>query len=284
MSKPPAYDPAPLAARIGDAEFLRLTETGLPMAGFTRKQQRLWQHVAYSFAGRVLGDLPGRAPRRAERFSSVADAARAWVVTRQDGYGMTAVSDPSRLRRLVFLGPTQAGPSAGRWTDDCDAIMVVDAALADAWRTFRDPRGHIGPDHAIGAFLRRTVAGHGTDAIAADIAAMQGASVSPKRVGAVTRWCHTTIYGWLYAAGLVPREEIHLVDNGLFKRAGGDLRGWKAIAEFLGVSPSTAKRYAQSSGLPFYEIFGRVEARSTELQAWRDGMVVAGSPPSDESI
>lgn len=50
---------------------------------------------------------------------------------------------------------------------------------------------------------------------------------------------------------------------------GPDLDGWKAIAEFLGVHPETAKDWGRRFGMPTRK-WGpkKVVAYSTELRAW----------------
>lgn len=51
-----------------------------------------------------------------------------------------------------------------------------------------------------------------------------------------------------------------------------DLQGWKAIADALGVSVDTARRYATTGEdpMPAYRFMGSVRARSTEIEAWAE--------------
>jgi hypothetical protein len=266
------YDPAPIAAAMLDSEFIDATKQPLPVRGMTRRTAKLWSHALHEMAAVVTGDRKMRAPRRAERFASTRDAVRAWLGNRQDGYGLTALSDPDRLRRLCFLGPTPAGASAGRWTDEADALHEVTKALRFAQETFRDASGRLDGLNAVEALAWREEGLTRADT-AGRWLERQGVVVSEKRVGAVLWQAHSLAYESLRGAGVVPREALKMVG---VAKAGGDLRGWKAIADFLDVSERTARRWAQVAGLPFYEVFGRVEAKSAELAEWRDEQTKPG--------
>ncbi|MGD8719461.1 MAG: helix-turn-helix domain-containing protein [Candidatus Zixiibacteriota bacterium] len=48
----------------------------------------------------------------------------------------------------------------------------------------------------------------------------------------------------------------------------GTLVGWKEIAEFLGVSVSTARRWTRTLDVPAYRLAGQVRASSVDLDKW----------------
>jgi excisionase family DNA binding protein len=52
------------------------------------------------------------------------------------------------------------------------------------------------------------------------------------------------------------------------ERDGDTLLGWKAIAEALGVSASTARRWTRELGLPAFKLGGQVRASCGELERW----------------
>ncbi len=47
-----------------------------------------------------------------------------------------------------------------------------------------------------------------------------------------------------------------------------ELVGWKAIAEYLGVSTSTARRYKRDNDLPAYKVVGYYRATQEDLREW----------------
>ena len=59
---------------------------------------------------------------------------------------------------------------------------------------------------------------------------------------------------------------------------GTRLTGWKQIADFLGVSPRTARDYETEIGLPVHRLDGldksRVWAYAPELLAWKEKQAV----------
>ncbi len=44
--------------------------------------------------------------------------------------------------------------------------------------------------------------------------------------------------------------------------------GWKAIADYLGVSQSTAQRYRREYKLPAYKVVGHIRATEKDLREW----------------
>ncbi len=46
------------------------------------------------------------------------------------------------------------------------------------------------------------------------------------------------------------------------------LNGWKEIAEYLGVHPETARKWAEEEGLPVSKIKGKVLASKNAIEAW----------------
>jgi hypothetical protein len=48
------------------------------------------------------------------------------------------------------------------------------------------------------------------------------------------------------------------------------LVGWKEIAKAVSTSISTAKRWAETRGLPVYKVEGRVRANQGDVQKWLD--------------
>jgi excisionase family DNA binding protein len=51
-------------------------------------------------------------------------------------------------------------------------------------------------------------------------------------------------------------------------RNGETIVGWKAIADMLGVSTSTARRWTRELGLPAYKLGGQVRVSRVELDKW----------------
>lgn len=47
-----------------------------------------------------------------------------------------------------------------------------------------------------------------------------------------------------------------------------ELVGWKAIAAYLGVSTSTARRYKRNHKLPAYKVIGFIRAAEEDLRVW----------------
>lgn len=61
------------------------------------------------------------------------------------------------------------------------------------------------------------------------------------------------------------------------------LTGWKAIAEALGTSVSTARRWAIYHGMPAHRLIHTVRASRAELAAWERKMQTkVGRPPADQ--
>lgn len=51
-------------------------------------------------------------------------------------------------------------------------------------------------------------------------------------------------------------------------RAEEAIVGWKAIADVLGVSTSTVRRWTRDLGLPAYKLGGQVRVSRAELDKW----------------
>jgi hypothetical protein len=49
------------------------------------------------------------------------------------------------------------------------------------------------------------------------------------------------------------------------------LIGWKAIAGWLGVAASTARKWERTLKLPVYRVGGQVRAKVEELESWEGG-------------
>jgi hypothetical protein len=49
------------------------------------------------------------------------------------------------------------------------------------------------------------------------------------------------------------------------------LVGWKEIAKAVSTSISTAKRWAETRGLPVYKVEGGVRANAEDVRKWLDG-------------
>lgn len=49
-----------------------------------------------------------------------------------------------------------------------------------------------------------------------------------------------------------------------------ELIGWKAIADFIQVSESTARRWRHSLGLPAYRLGGQIRANPEKVKKWRE--------------
>lgn len=47
-----------------------------------------------------------------------------------------------------------------------------------------------------------------------------------------------------------------------------DFVGWKAIADYLGVSTATAQRYRRHHKLPAHRVVGHIRATEEDLKAW----------------
>jgi hypothetical protein len=52
-----------------------------------------------------------------------------------------------------------------------------------------------------------------------------------------------------------------------------DLHGWDAIADYLGVSVRSARRYAAEDRMPVFWFKTRVRARKEDLDRWFEGLL-----------
>jgi hypothetical protein len=272
LTKPAEYVPGPVASAMHDVDFVRRTVEPVPYRNPTLAEARTMEHACRAFLARVLGDLPGKAPRRAERFASAADAISTWYASRIDGAPIPSPADSERLRTVAWAGRSPPRPGAP-WAAERDAMVAVERALEDAGRRFVDPEKRFRRQDAIDATVRRFAKRHGLDDIAADVSRTQGAHVTAKRVAQVTGWVYSEVYGALRFGGLVPeearREVIAMAGEPTTGPKAGELRGWKAIADHLGFSESAVRKWADLHGLPVARMFRSVLAFAHELDAWK---------------
>ena len=48
-----------------------------------------------------------------------------------------------------------------------------------------------------------------------------------------------------------------------------ELIGWKAIADYLQVAESTARKWQRERNLPVYKVVGQMRAKGEDLDKWR---------------
>ncbi len=240
------------------------------------------RHAVETLVDVVAGDYAGkRAVRHLEtRYASVAHALAEMAVLNVDGIDTTSVHNPTRLERLAGrLGGT--GDSGGRapaeetihdwltvksvWRQafvhvDCEPIGVELARTATLLRY-------------VGASVDGETRPLNLREIAAELCDRYGHRADAKRLGKITRAARTEVYEALRQRNLIPEEARSMAD----RATDNDLKGWKAIADFLECSVDTAKRWEAEHELPVKRFLGNVEADSDELRAWREKNTQSGA-------
>lgn len=204
--------------------------------------------------------------RRDEPYSSTAHALGALLAYSEDGAPVLGLGDPDRLSRIMHLG---RGGSARDANPGPAARQVEDLALVRKALSAVRPsecRGMLDAEAVQGAVLMHYARGAPWPEVAERIGARMGWHVPEKLIASEGRRAHQMVYESLRARGLVPRaqqtKEAEEMD-------GSELKQWKDVAAFLGVSVSTARRWARDMGLPVFKLGGRVVTSARALESWQ---------------
>lgn len=272
-------DPIPADHKTRDDRwFLDATREPLPQGAMTRSTAKLWQHVIGLVAG-AIGDeaqtIDRSRPERTTPFDSVRHALATMVQVGVHGYDPKSMSDPIRLKRIAS-GLYQG---SGATPDDRAARLANDLhhvrqAFAMAYESDWDPP-RVPLETCQRILLLRVVARKN----AAEVGEIVGGLDEPiaaKLVGRIARWGAQNAYEHLRSRELVPeaREEPEPRRTATMPEVNGyTLRGWKAIAGYIGVdAESTAKRYeargSDENPLPVERFSGGVRANPDDLEAW----------------
>lgn len=191
--------------------------------------------------------------------ATVAPVARCWADLFPDGWPFT---------ESVGLTPTQA-----RMVAEWAALGLVGGVTAmqrfvpqagDGKRQMASKARSMvrGSPVEGGRFLQGRLPEHGEIAVYAS--GLFGVEVDAATVGDVASAAMADLYRMMRDCGLVPRSRKW--DQMSAQRF--DLRGWKSIADHLGVHVNTAQRWHREHEMPVHERFGSVVAKSAELTAW----------------
>lgn len=268
---------------IDDRWFIEQTRKPLPIGNLTRAQHALWRHV-FDGCARLITESaedPRRDPSRGPRapFASVSDAFAKLVVTRLDGYAQASVGDPDRLKRIhdqVEFAPAP-GLMTTRAQGQAELAAEAHRALAHAFdRDWDVPP--VRADHCREMLILRLVGDRSDEDIVTAMLETRDVAVTVKTVQRINRYGFARAWEWLVGRGLIPNPagrvlrsgDSHEDDMGNKALTDADLVGWKEIADALGVSETTAQEWARSHGLPVARFMGKVEARTSDLKAWRD--------------
>lgn len=297
------------AEDIAEAEQLADAITAHPVAIYESAEERNRAidnaHEANVEVAKQLA-LERRGETRRHPFSSVPDALRKWDAQRSDGACIrgaawdsngggrsttpdgdaaqreaAAVAPIARCWADLFPGGWSFTESAGltpmqtRMVAEWAALGLVGSVTAmqrfvpqagDGKRQAASKARSMvrGSPVEGGRFLQGRLPEHGE--IAAYASELFGVAVDAATVGDVASAAMVELYRMMRDCGLVPRSRKWDAMNA--ERY--DLRGEKAIAEFLGVHRNTMRRWIEERGLPVKFRFGEPNARKADLVAWEN--------------
>lgn len=270
---------------------------------YTGERLALLRDGLYGLASIVAGEWDGASlavPEQQTRWSGIGHALAEWIRVRTEGYGGRSLSDPRRIEQMTGqLGQFYVVPGEG------DAVRLAADLhhVGQAWDLAFDPMpetgGIIGRTHCELALVLRYVGGftckqcrtslgatrdlcecgslqsaperQSPTQIAEYLSRRLGWPVTARLVGRVTRHGATSIYAHLRSRELIPeapQSKEGSTDMGTFTDS--DLFGWKEIAAYFEVSPDTVRDWHRYHGMPVRRFRGRVEAKSDELNRWRE--------------
>lgn len=288
---------------VSHASFLEATIEPLTRTGTKSRRAALFYALS-SYADAVIAnDSAQRHPvRRTTAYASTRHALAELVRVRLDGYGQRSLSDPNRLEALTgALGASSSvGTPDDRAARQADNLVHVDQALTAAYTKPWDGIAPLTPGWCRFVLLVRHVAkktGIETAEIVAELLEEgDRALATPSLVARIARHGYDSVSKALTSRQLVEPEAEGTGDrrgeggaslSGEDEMAGeakhGDLHGWTAIADFLGVDERTARRY-EAEGMPTHRFRGRVEASSLEIRAWRAGQTKSSSIPAARKV
>ena len=202
---------------------------------------------------------------------------------RDDGSPVRSTSDPGR-----FGARAQTSGSAVRLPSGRDDVIEVERVLARATaHGARDPRGgtrdRLSSSMTLAVYLLRCEGRPLVERIAADrkglvvrrvelsadqVAERLGDGWTAHHVGLLVRAVRAVAGPMLEAKGILPARATREESESM-RIDGYDLEGWKEIADALGVSEATARRY-QDAGLPVAVVggSGRIVANRSAVCAW----------------
>lgn len=269
------YEAAPLARPVfGADEFLAACGSdGLPTRNLTRKQVALWAHAFGELASAVTRDREmGSGVQRDTRFGSTSHALKVWFLAKADGTPVASPNAPEKLKRHAAHADAKGASGPPQWERQAWDVSDVSRAIARAFEIMPNTGDTMTEADATAIMLIRYIGEQSPAQCAQWLSAQWGWPFRPKLIDRVTRHGYKHVHFELLRMGLVPEEK----KMGKVSELAFDLEGWDEIADALGASNATAKRYASHRGLPVHKstFMRRVRARSSDIDQWlRDNLL-----------
>ena len=238
---------------------------------------RAYREAFEAIALKVKGQWQGRVAYGLQEypFGGPEDAIRKVRLYQLDGPRGLSIGDPDRLEKITS-GLSMGSESSSGDTSHRHMFGLVDAVLAVA-RAYPErvviasSRDLSIPASAARMLLLmryaggRTMRGMKVADMVEPVSRALSEPLSEAQIRNVTTTGLKAVYQYLVVRELVPKRESK---DDMREAIPWDLDGWDAIAESLGVSPMTAKRYREKFGMPVYKLGQRIGASRDEIRAW----------------